>query len=91
MENSIFMDKSQLPKDAELRGALGDKYELWMESETGYFKNTRKESKNGIFPERSMDGAFGSRIKKGPSFIFCPGIVLSRQPLYLVAEPWKPS
>ena len=30
MEHSIFMDKSLVPTDAELRGVLGDKYKLWM-------------------------------------------------------------
>jgi hypothetical protein len=56
-------------------------------SGTGCMKNTLKDAKSGIFPERSMGGAFGSRIRKEPSYTYYQGIMLSWQPLFLVAEP----
>jgi len=31
MEQSIFMDKSQVPAEADLKNSLGQKYSLWME------------------------------------------------------------
>jgi hypothetical protein len=64
MENSIFMDKSQLPKDAELRGALGDKYELWMEIRDRVFQKYPEGIEEWNFPGKKYGWSFRIKDKK---------------------------
>jgi len=64
MEHSIFMDKSQLPKDTELRGALGEKYELWMEIRERVFQKYQEGIEEWNFPGKRYGWSFRIKDKK---------------------------
>jgi len=64
MEHSIFMDKSQLPDDTELRGALADKYELWMEIRDRVFQKYPEGIEEWNFPGKKYGWSFRIKDKK---------------------------
>jgi hypothetical protein len=64
MEHSIFMDKSQVPTDTDLRGALGDKYELWMEIRDRVFEKYPQGIEEWNFPGKKYGWSFRIKDKK---------------------------
>lgn len=64
MEHSIFMDKSRMPADAELRGALGDKYGLWMEIRERVFQKVPEGTEEWNFPGKKYGWSFRIKDKK---------------------------
>ena len=64
MEHSIFMDKSQLPTDVELRRVLGDKYELWMEIRERVIHLYPEGKEEWNFPGKNYGWSFRIKDKK---------------------------
>ena len=64
MEHSIFMDKSQIPTDDDLRGALGDKYELWIAIRERVFEKYPEGSEEWNFPGKKYGWSFRIKDKK---------------------------
>jgi hypothetical protein len=64
MEHSIFMDKSQIPADDDLRGALGDKYELWMAIRDRVFGKYPEGCEEWNFPGKKYGWSFRIKDKK---------------------------
>ena len=64
MEHSIFMDKSVLPEDADLRGALGDTYELWMEIRDRVYEKYPEGIEEWNFPGKKYGWSFRIKDKK---------------------------
>ena len=64
MEHSIFMDKSQIPTDDDLRGALGDKYELWMAIRDRVFEKYPEGCEEWNFPGKKYGWSFRIKDKK---------------------------
>ena len=62
MEHSIFMDKSHIPTDDDLRGALGDKYSLWMEIRDRVYEKYPEGFEEWNFPGKEYGWSF--RIKE---------------------------
>ncbi len=64
MEYSIFMDKSQVPTDAELRGVLGDKYKLWMEIRDRVYEKYPEGIEEWNFPGKKYGWSFRIKDKR---------------------------
>jgi len=64
MEHSIFMDKSRIPTDADLQGALGDKYRLWMEIRDRVYKKYPDGTEEWNFPGKKYGWSFRIKDKK---------------------------
>jgi hypothetical protein len=64
MEESIFMDKSVVPADADLRSALGDKYELWREIRDRVFEKYPEGCEEWNFPGKKYGWSFRIKDKK---------------------------
>ena len=64
MEHSIFMDKSKIPTDDDLRGALGDKYELWMEIRDRVYEKYPEGFEEWNFPGKKYGWSFRIKDKK---------------------------
>lgn len=64
MEHSIFMDKSQVPTDAELRGVLGDKYKLWMEIRDRVYEKYPEGIEEWNFPGKKYGWSFRIKDKR---------------------------
>jgi len=64
MEHSIFMDKSQIPTDDDLRRALGDKYELWMAIRDRVFEKYPEGCEEWNFPGKKYGWSFRIKDKK---------------------------
>jgi len=64
MEHSIFMDKSQVPSDPELRGVLGDKYELWMEIRDRVYEKYPEGIEEWNFPGKKYGWSFRIKDKR---------------------------
>ncbi len=64
MEHSIFMNKSQVPSDAELRGVLGDKYELWMEIRDRVYEKYPEGIEEWNFPGKKYGWSFRIKDKR---------------------------
>ena len=64
MEHSIFMDKSQVPTDAELRGLLGDKYKLWMEIRDRVYEKYPEGIEEWNFPGKKYGWSFRIKDKR---------------------------
>jgi len=64
MEHSIFMDKSQVPSDAELRGVLGDKYKLWMEIRDRVYEKYPEGIEEWNFPGKKYGWSFRIKDKR---------------------------
>ncbi len=58
MEHSIFMDKSHIPTDDDLRGALGDKYSLWMEIRDRVYEKYPEGFEEWNFPGKKYGWSF---------------------------------
>ena len=69
MDPSIFMDKASTPSGEDLKQALGDKYELWMEIR----KHVLQKYPRGSFQTWSLpkcmqkEGGYGFLFLTGPS------------------------
>ena len=64
MEHSIFMDKSQVPTDTELQGALGDKYELWVKIRDAVFEKYPEGNEEWNFPGKKYGWSFRIKDKR---------------------------
>ncbi len=64
MEQSIFMEKSQIPTDDDLRRALGDKYELWMAIRERVFEKYPEGCEEWNFPGKKYGWSFRIKDKK---------------------------
>ena len=64
MEHSIFMDKSQIPTDDDLREALGDKYSLWMEIRDRVYEKYPEGFEEWNFPGKKYGWSFRIKDKK---------------------------
>jgi hypothetical protein len=64
MEHSIFMDKSQVPTEAALMGALGEKYELWMEIRDRVYEKYPQGTEEWNFPGKKHGWSFRIKDKK---------------------------
>ena len=64
MEHSIFMDKSQIPTDDDLRRALGDKYSLWMEIRDRVIHLYPDRAEEWNFPGKNYGWSFRIKDKK---------------------------
>jgi len=64
MEHSIFMDKSRIPKDEDLRGALGDKYSLWMKIRDRGYEKSPEGFEEWNFPGKKYGWSFRIKDKK---------------------------
>jgi hypothetical protein len=64
MEHSFFMDKSQIPLDADLHGALGEKYELWMEIRDRVYEKYPTGTEEWNFPGKKYGWSFRIKDKK---------------------------
>ena len=61
MDQSIFMDKSHVPAEAELKKALGDKYSLWAEIRAQVLEKYPEGKEEWNFPGKKYGWSF--RIK----------------------------
>jgi len=73
MEHSIFMDKSQVPTEAALRGALGEKYELWMEIRDRVYEKYPQGTEEWNFPGKKYGWSFRIKDKKRAIVYLLPG------------------
>jgi hypothetical protein len=64
MEQSIFMEKSQIPTDDDLRRALGDKYSLWMEIRDRVFEKYPEGCEEWNFPGKKYGWSFRIKDRK---------------------------
>ncbi len=64
MEHSFFMDKSQIPTDSELREALGEKYELWMEIRDRVYEKYPEGCEEWNFPGKKYGWSYRIKDKK---------------------------
>ena len=64
MEHSIFMDKSQIPSDADLQGALGEKYSLWMEIRQRVYEKYPEGTEEWNFPGKKYGWSYRIMDKK---------------------------
>ena len=83
MDNSIFMDLTKTPKNADLEIPLGSTYRFGGKSGILFLRNIRLRLKNGIFQLRNMDGVFVLRIKSGLLYICLRGKDFLLQQWYL--------
>ena len=73
MEHSIFMDKSQIPEDDDLRGALGDKYSLWMAIRDRVYEKYPEGLEEWNFPGKKYGWSFRIKDKKRAIVYLLPG------------------
>jgi len=73
MEHSIFMDKSQVPTEAALQGALGDKYELWMDIRDRVYEKYPLGTEEWNFPGKKYGWSFRIKDKKRAIVYLLPG------------------
>jgi hypothetical protein len=73
MEHSIFMDKSQIPEDDDLRGALGDKYSLWMAIRDRVYEKYPEGFEEWNFPGKKYGWSFRIKDKKRAIVYLLPG------------------
>ena len=73
MEHSIFMDKSQIPADDDLRGALGDKYSLWMAIRDRVYEKYPEGLEEWNFPGKKYGWSFRIKDKKRAIVYLLPG------------------
>ena len=64
MDHSIFMDKASIPSDSELKQALGDYYELWMEIRERVFLKYPDGKEEWNFPGKKYGWSFRIKDKK---------------------------
>jgi len=64
MEYSFFMDKSQVPADADLREALGEKYELWMDIRDRVYEKYPNGTEEWNFPGKKYGWSFRIKDKR---------------------------
>ena len=64
MEHSFFMDKSQIPTDTELRGALGEKYEFWMAIRDRVYEKYPEGTEEWNFPGKKYGWSYRIKDKK---------------------------
>ncbi len=64
MEHSFFMDKSQIPTDAKLRGALGEKYEFWMAIRDRVYEKYPEGTEEWNFPGKKYGWSYRIKDKK---------------------------
>jgi hypothetical protein len=64
MDHSIFMDKASIPSDSELKQALGDKHELWMEIRDRVFEKYPEGKEEWNFPGKKYGWSFRIKDKK---------------------------
>ena len=58
------MDKSVVPEDADLRGALGEKYELWMQIREKVYEKYPQGIEEWNFPGKKYGWSFRIKDKK---------------------------
>jgi len=80
MEHSIFLDKSHIPSDADLKEALGGKYELWMEIRNSVYQKYPTGTEEWNFPGKKYGWSFRIKDKKRAIIYLLP-----RQDAFLVA------
>lgn len=80
MEHSIFMDKSNLPSDEDLREALGSSYKLWMDIRDAVYQKYPGGTEEWNFPGKKYGWSFRIKDKKRAIIYFLP-----RQEMFLVA------
>jgi hypothetical protein len=64
MDSSIFMDKERLPSENDLREALGDKFELWMEIRDRVFQKYPEGREEWNFPGKKYGWSYRIKDKK---------------------------
>ena len=64
MEQSIFMDKASIPTGEDLRQALGNKYELWMEIREHVLQKYPAGKEEWNFPGKNYGWSFRIKDKK---------------------------
>lgn len=72
MDSSIFMDKTSIPTDEDLKQALGDKYDLWMEIRAGVFQKYPDGKEEWNFPGKKYGWSFRIKDKKRAIIYFLP-------------------
>ena len=80
MEHSIFLDKSHMPSDADLKEALGGQYELWMEIRKMVYQKYCTGIEEWNFPGKKHGWSFRIKDKKRAIIYLLP-----RQDEFLVA------
>ena len=64
MDHSIFMDKTSIPTDGDLKQALGSKYELWMEIREEVLRKYPEGKEEWNFPGKKYGWSFRIKDKK---------------------------
>lgn len=64
MDHSIFMDKASIPTDEDLKQALGNKYELWMEIRETVLQKYPGGKEEWNFPGKKYGWSFRIKDKK---------------------------
>ena len=64
MDPSIFMDKASTPSGEDLKQALGDKYELWMEIRARVFQKYPDGKEEWNFPGKKYGWSFRIKDKR---------------------------
>jgi len=64
MDSSVFMDKSQLPSAGDLKGALGDRYQLWMEIRECVLQKYPDGKEEWNYPGKKYGWSFRIKNKK---------------------------
>jgi len=64
MDSSVFMDKSQVPTDSDLKQVLGEKYELWIEIKNRVHHLYPGGGESWNFPGKKYGWSFRIRDKK---------------------------
>ena len=72
MDHSIFMDKASIPADEDLKQALGEKYELWMEIRAQVFQKYPDGKEEWNFPGKKYGWSFRIKDKKRAIIYFLP-------------------
>lgn len=72
MEHSIFMDKSLVPTDTDLKQILGDKYELWMQIRDRVYEKYPQGIEEWNFPGKKYGWSFRIKDKKRAIVYFLP-------------------
>lgn len=73
MEHSFFMDKSQVPSDADLQGVLGKKYELWMDIRDRVYEKYPEGTEEWNFPGKKYGWSFRIKDRKRAIIYLLPG------------------
>ena len=80
MDASVFMNKSQVPADSDLKQVLGEKYELWNEITSRVLQLYPGGSESWNFPGKKYGWSFRIRDKKRAIIYLLP-----REGTFLVA------